>query len=409
MRTLSGKWGELKGLIMLHLPGNRQALALVTELTHDLEQIDPIMTLVRAIDDLEKDQFAELAVSSVESMLRGLVRNTKSRGNKAISTAAKNVLAGIESVRDIVVQEGSDDEDRQVVVASVILALDTLRESITPWMPELCLFLRSTCPCGGKFPAGSTVCAECGRIRLLCRAQAAHCRAHNRRQMAATTMTTRAQRYATAMSSDSRRALSFLEMMMDENPLTVVPELNALAARQEQLMETLGGMTYMPDVAKRISNQLDKLRLEIDSVRVGGDGEVSLPDASHIVRQVEGIVDLIDQLRDDASIWREFKSNAQVMEKMIQGQNKHAIAQQEMLSREQFRREKAALIAAVREAVMVAANRYTDKLRSANVIDMSDEAAAELCDPARLAMAFGSEIVAGLKRTEAAAALGADE
>lgn len=407
IRTLAGKWNELRGVIMLHLPGNRQALALLTELTHDLEQIDPIMTLVRAIDDLEKDQFVDLAVASVENMLRGLVRSTASRGNKAISTASKNLLTGIDAVRPILVSEGDKSDERMIVVSSVSLALDTLREAITPWMPELCLHLRATCPCEAKFAAGTFVCSNCGRIRLLCRTQRSFCRFHGGKNIAATSMTTRAQRYATAMSSDHRRALSYLDMMMDENPLTVVPELNALAARQEQLMESLGAATYMPEVAKRITAQAVKLRSEMSEVR-SVEGEIQLPDAMAIAVQVENTLDLIDQLQNDAAIWREFKGNAQVMERMIQGQNKHAVAQQEMLSRDQFRREKAALIAAVKEAVLVAAQRYADQLRSANVIDADDADAAQLVDPDRMARLFGTEIVAGLRRTEAAAALGGE-
>lgn len=388
-RTLSEKWHKLRGIVLLHLSRNAEALALVGELTADIEELDPIMAVSRAIEDYRMGINIDDSTTGVLRVMELIVKKKSLSGSAKMSTVAKNV---INLVSGNVEKYHTEDEDAQRVrLDGLINLLEIVRHSMTPWMPELCLTLRTMCDCGGHMDTGDIECPECHSVRFLCRATVEGCRAHSRSRMATPTnrMTTRANRYAMAMASDSRRAQSFLAMMTDENPLTTVPEINAIASRQEQLMEMLGGIGYAPRVAKAI----DAL-----SMKILGDLDES-QEVDVVAGQIRMLVALIDQLRDDATIWREFKENSALMGKMIESQNKHAIAQQEMISRDQFRREKLAMIAAIREAVSAGASRYMGKLREALTIE-HDIGEHELLSEDILTKTIGGEIVAQIKRLE---------
>lgn len=379
----------MRSLILLHLAGNKDALALVSELTGDMEQLDPIMSITRAIEDYRAGVYIEEATAGVVRTMDLIIKARSTAGSQKMTTVAKNVRHLVSG--NVAKLKTDDEEAGRRRLDELVHLLEIVRHSLTPWMPELCLNLRTGCDCGGKMDTGDIECPSCGRVRMMCRATVEGCRAHSRARNATPTnrMTTRAERYALAMSSDSRRAISFLEMMTDENPLTMVPEIGAIASRQEQLMEMLGGIGYAPAVAKQIGRLSDKLLDEIET-----------QDLDAVAASVKTLLALIDQLKNDAVIWDQFNSNAALMNKMVESQNKHAVAQQEMISRDQFRREKMAMIAAIREAVADGARRYVSKLREAFVIEA--ETPDDILSERELVKVIGTEIVSQMKRLEMA-------
>lgn len=379
----------MRSLVLLHLAGNKDALALVSELTGDMEQLDPIMSITRAIEDYRAGVYIEEATAGVVRTMDLIIKARSTAGSQKMTTVAKNVRNLVSG--NVAKLKTDDEEAGRRRLDELVHLLEIVRHSLTPWMPELCLNLRTGCDCGGKMDTGDIECPSCGRVRMMCRATVEGCRAHSRARNATPTnrMTTRAERYALAMSSDSRRAMSFLGMMTDENPLTMVPEIGAIASRQEQLMEMLGGIGYAPAVAKQIGRLSDKLLDEIET-----------QDLDAVAASVKTLLALIDQLKNDAVIWDQFNSNAALMNKMVESQNKHAVAQQEMISRDQFRREKMAMIAAIREAVADGARRYVSKLREAFVIEA--ETPDDILSERELVKVIGTEIVSQMKRLEMA-------
>ena len=394
MQTLLGKWQRLRGIVTMAMPKDSEALALMAQIQLDMEEIEPLMLLSFVIEAFNGDDDVD------EAMVRLRRAVSVYGGNPSrIQTPHKKSTVKVSRIGAARILEMSEaayaslpalpPDDRQKRLEEMAELVGLFKDSVTPWLPELCLTLRTSCDCGYRgLTTGDTECPECGRIRFVCRRNREDCAAHRKavslRGKAA--LTSRADRYAKAFSSDHRRALSYVQMMQDENPLTIVPEITALGTRQAELLESLGEFGYTPDVAKRITRLAE-----------------AMMQSTNPMIEAQAIIESLVSMRDAERVWSEFARNASLLNKMIGAQNKHAVAQQEMVSRDQFRREKIALIGTVREAVVAAAERYAGR---ANTQIIEGEFSVE---PDELSRIILGEIVTHVRRIEAATGMGDDE